>query len=324
MSRQIQLLVVSDIHFAGDAERARGHPRAGLTRDPVKLALMTAWDRFVWLRDPLAHGPLLDRFLAEAPMADHVIANGDFSVDSANVGVSDDASLASAQECLGKLRARFGGRLLATIGDHELGKESLLGGRGGMRLASWPRTVGNLGLQPFWRVDVGRYVLLGVTSSLVGLEILRHDVLPGETAGWEALRTEHLRQVSATFASLEPGQRVLLFCHDPSALPFLLESPDVRARLGQIERTVVGHLHSGLFLGAGRILGGMPRVGFLGTTIRRWTVALNRARNWRPFRVVLCPALAGIELTRRGGFLTATINVEGREPVRFIRHILPR
>jgi len=324
MSRPPTLVVVSDIHYAGAAEKARGHPRAGLTTNPALNAFMHVWDRVLWMRDPLAHNHLLDRFLDGAADADWVVANGDFCCDSACVGVSDDAAFASAAECLGKLRARFGDRLLATIGDHELGKTSFVGGKGGMRLASWPRTVKGLGLKPFWRVEAGARVLIGVTSSLIGLEVLRPDALPEELGEWERLRAAHLREVDAAFAALDPQQRVLLFCHDPSALPFLLDVPNVRARVGQIERTVVGHLHSRLIFWKSRLLAGMPRIGFLGSTFRRWTTALNRARLWQPFHPVLCPALAGIELTKRGGWLESELVPGADRPVEFRLHPLKR
>lgn len=324
MFATVRLLVVSDIHFAGDAEKARGHPRDGLTRHPLKLALMRTWDRLVWMPDPLAHNGLLDRFLSDAPSADVVVANGDFSVDSANIGMSDGAAYASAAECLEKLRGRFGAKLHATIGDHELGKKSLLGNRGGMSMASWPRTIDGLGLKPFWRLQIGRYVLIGVTSSLIGLPILRQDTLPGEYADWEKLRAEHLRQIDAVFAELKPDERVLLFCHDPSALPFLIESPNLSERIGQIERTVIGHLHSGFFLWHGRMLAGMPTIGFMGHTVRRLSTALNRARHWRRFNVILCPALAGIELTRSGGWLSAQLDPAAERPAEFKLHPLRR
>src|ERR1043166_5292304 len=114
MSRELPLCVVSDIHYAGEAERARGHPRANLTRNPFLMAFMRTWDRVLWMRDPLAHNHLLDRFIAGASGADMVIANGDFSCDSACIGMWDDAAFASAAECLGKLRSHFGSRFHAT------------------------------------------------------------------------------------------------------------------------------------------------------------------------------------------------------------------
>ena len=53
--------------------------------------------------------------------ADRVIASGDFSCDSAFVGVSDVAARESALACPGRLRARCGGQFHAVIDDHELG-----------------------------------------------------------------------------------------------------------------------------------------------------------------------------------------------------------
>jgi hypothetical protein len=51
------------------------------------------------------------------------------------------------------------------------------------------------------------------------------------------------------------------------------------------------------------------------------TTALNQARCWKHFRPVLCPALAGIELHKRGGYLTLKLSDEG---VRVQRHKLRR
>ena len=78
------------------------------------------------------------------------------------MGVSDDAAFESAQECLGKLRAKFGDRARFTIGDHEIGKLSLFGGHGGMRLSSLTRAAESLGIKPFWQLIIGNYLLMGV------------------------------------------------------------------------------------------------------------------------------------------------------------------
>jgi len=74
---------------------------------------------------------LLDGFLDRAGTPDWVIANGDYSCDSAYLGLSDPAAYESAALCLQRLRDRFAGRLLAIMGDHELGKRSMAGGFGG-------------------------------------------------------------------------------------------------------------------------------------------------------------------------------------------------
>ena len=306
--------IVSDIHYAAPAEQARrGHEERAIPRLWLR-SLVRAFRRHVWLRDPLAHNHLLDRFLAIAAGADFVVANGDYSCDSGFVGVSDDAALSSAVLCLGKLRQQFPDRLAVVFGDHELGKMSLFGGQGGLRLASWQRLVGELGLPPFWRRRFGRYELLGVVSTLVALPVFAPETLPGETTIWEQLRTEHLAQISRAFADLPPDHRVILFCHDPSALPFLLESEPLRQRLGQIELTIIGHLHTGLVLRLSRVMSGLPTIGFLGNSVRRMSTALRQARAWRPFHVRLCPSLAGSELLKDGGFCFLTLDPEARQP----------
>lgn len=324
MSRCVSVLVVSDIHYAGAEEQSRGQPRVALSNNRLLQTMMLAWDRLVWVRDPLAHNHLLDRFIEAAGPAEWVVANGDYACDAACVGVSDDAALASAKECLHRLRGHFGRRLRATLGDHELGKTSFVGGKGGMRLGSWSRAVGELDIRPFWQIEVGRYVLLGVASPLIGLEVYRPDALAEEWPEWERLRTRHVAEVGAAFQQLSPGHRVVLFCHDPSALPYLLHLPPVAARLAQIELTVVGHLHSEWFLRQARRLAGFPTVTWLGPTVRRWTQGLNAARHWQDFNVALCPSLAGIELDRCGGWLTLELDPDGGQPIHVIRHQMRR
>jgi hypothetical protein len=304
------LTVVSDIHYAGPAEAALGHPRAGLGSSAWQNAFMRAWDRWIWLHDPLGHNGLVEEFLARVPTVGRVVANGDFALDTAAVGMSDPAALASAQECLGKLRRGLGDRLRATIGDHELGKLTFVGGKGGLRLASWHATTGDLGLAPFWEERIGNLVLIGVTSSVVGLDLLRPDALAHEWSEWVQLRAAHQRAIGEAFSRLSADERVILFCHDPSALPFLREIPEVERNLARIERTVVGHLHSRIVFATCRVLAGVPRTALLGTTVQRWTAALNRVRAWRPFKPVLCPSLAGIELAGHGGWLELSLDAE--------------
>jgi hypothetical protein len=324
MGKTCTVGIVSDIHYAGAAERARGHDYEyrGLP-NPFLRGLVRFHRHFIWLRRPLEQNHLLDRFLERAEHFDYAVANGDYSCDSAFLGLSDDAAFQSAQECLGKLREKFGERLRATFGDHELGKVSFFGARGGMRLAGWRRSR-ELGLEPFWQLEIGNYVLMGILSSLVALPVFEADMLPEERSEWERLRAEHLSDIRQAFASLRPDQRVLLFSHDPTALPFLARDEIIRGRLGQIEQTVIGHLHSNLIFWKGRALAGMPRISFLGHTAKRLSSALQEARHWKPFKVRLCPALAGIELLKDGGYLTAEIDPEAKEPARFKLHPVAR
>ena len=57
---------------------------------------------------------------------------------------------------------------------------------------------------------------------------------------------------------------------------------------------------------------------------KRLTTALHESRYWKCFRVRLCPALAGIELLKDGGFYTAQLDPDAGRPVQFTFHRLPR
>ncbi len=318
MSRIVRLGIVSDIHYAGPREQLRGNDYE--YRDLKNFFVrnfVRNYRHFFWLRKPLDQNHLLDQFMAAGDRFDFVVANGDYSCNSAFVGVSDDAACESAGIALTKLRERFGDKLRTTWGDHELGKTSFFGGRGGMRLTSWQRARTELGLAPFWRWELGNYVVMGVASSLIGLPVFEPDTLPEERAEWWKLREEHLAQIREGFAAVKPGQRVLFFVHDPTALPFLWREEAVRAKLDQIEATVIGHLHSKLILWKSRLLSGMPRLSFLGHTTKRLSSALREAKYWRPFKIQLCPALSGIELLKDGGYLEAEVDATGAKAIRF-------
>lgn len=325
MPERLRLGIVSDIHYACAAEQARGanYEYAGIHNPLLRLALRF-YRHFFWLRDPLHQNYLVDKFLAAAGGLDYLVANGDYSCNTASLGVSDEAACESVRECLAKLRQPYGGRFRANFGDHELGKVSLIGGRGGMRLTSWHCAVRDLGLEPFWQVSLGSYRMIGIVSSLVALPTFEADTLPEEREEWRTLRAAHLDQIRRAFFELPPDARVLLFCHDPTALPFLLREPLVAAKLGQLEQTIIGHLHSNLILWKSRLLAGMPKLGFLGHTASRLSAALREARDWRSFRVRLCPSLAGIELLKDGGYLTAELDPDARQPARFELHRIKR
>jgi hypothetical protein len=193
-----------------------------------------------------------------------------------------------------------------------------------MRLAGWHRSVDDLRIEPFWQLDLGRYALIGVTSSLIALPLLSADVLPAERSEWERLREQHLAQIRTVFTALAPDRRVMLFCHDPTALPFLGREEAVRSKLPQIEHTIIGHLHSNLYLWKSRMLAGMPAIKFLGPSLKKMSAALNEARLWQPFNVKLCPSLAGIELLKDGGYFTVKLDAEAKHPARFTFHPLKR
>jgi hypothetical protein len=325
MSRSIRIGIISDIHYASKAEQARGGDfELACVPNPLLRLFVRFYRHCIWLRDPMQKNYLLDKFLETDSRFDYLVANGDYSCDSAYAGLSDDAAFQSASECVQKLREAYSGRLELTFGDHELGKLSLFGGRGGMRLASWRRAVEQLRMEPVWRREFGRYVLVGVVSSLIALPVFEPDLLAEEKEEWAALRRAHLQEIGTVFNRLSSSERVLLFCHDPTALPFLAREAAVQARLGQIEQTIIGHLHSDLILFKSRCLAGLPRLTFLGHTAQRLSSALREARHWRPFHVRLCPSLAGLELLKDGGYLSVKIDPEAQAPAHFTRHRLPR
>jgi hypothetical protein len=79
--------IVSDIHYAGTAERARGNDyESHSIANPLLRIFPRLYQDFIWLRNPLDQGPQLDRFLNEIGSVDYVIANGDYSCDSGFVG----------------------------------------------------------------------------------------------------------------------------------------------------------------------------------------------------------------------------------------------
>ena len=321
----VTIAILSDIHHAGAIEHARGEDYEFCRiANPLLRYVARAYRHLIWLRHPLDQGRQLDRFLAEIGPVDYVVANGDYSCDTAFVGVSDPGSCQSAQECLGKLRGKFGDRVRFTFGDHELGKLSLFGGNGGMQLASWHCATRQLGLEPFWKLPIGRYLLLGVASPLIALPANQADMPPSEWPEWQSLREAHLAEIRAVFEALQPEQRVILFCHDPTALPFLWQEESVRRRLSQVEQTVIGHLHTRLILWKSRLLSGIPPVRFLGRSTLRFTSALHRANHWWPFRVRLCPALSGIELLNDGGYYVVKIDPAAKRSAKFAFHPLPR
>ena len=322
MSARVRVAIVSDIHYASTAEAARkNHTYAPIT-NPLRRWLTRQYRHWIWMRDPFAHNHLLDRFCSETSSADFAIANGDYSCDSAYVGVSDDAAFQSARECLGKLRLTFGAKLRASFGDHEIGKKMMSADCGGLRVASYRRAIDELLLDPLWKLQVGRYVFIGVTSTLLALPVYEAEALPEEVPTWRRLREEHVQEIHRTFAAISPEKRILLFCHDPSALPFLWKESVIRSRVNQIERTIIGHLHSPAVYRQSLLLAGMPTIGFLGHTPLRLSRALREARDWKPFKPLLCPSIAGIQIRKDGGYFIIELDPSGATPPRFDFHPL--
>jgi hypothetical protein len=319
---RLKFLVCSDIHYASEAEKTRVGYEASAVANPLARTVLKFYRRYYWLRDPFAHNHLLERVTNPPFEPDWVIANGDYSCDSAFIGVSDPPSLQSAKESLGALRARFPGKVLAVFGDHELGKMSLLGNAGGLRLKSFEVAQTELGLEPIWTRRFGKYVLVGITSTLAAMPIYERETLEAESAQWLELARQHLHAIEAVFNALREDDRVLLFCHDPTALPFLWELAGVRKHIHQVERTIIGHLHSPIILNKSRILSGLPRITFMGQAIRRMSSALSKARDWKHFKVLLCPSLAGLQITKHGGFYEMRIEPDGNGAAKFHFHAI--
>jgi hypothetical protein len=323
----LRLALASDIHFAGPIEQARGED-TDLLRipNPIQRTALRCWRHFFWMRHPLGNNSLLPTFLHQAQDhgCTHAVINGDYAADTASLGLSDPGTFESASLCLDLLHQAFPNRLRLVLGDHELGKLSFFGHYGGLRLESWHRATRDLQIQPLWTWNIGAYRLIAVTSTLVALPLFARDILPAEQADWEMLRAEHLNAISRAFEQTDARQRILLFCHDPSALPFLETLPAVRQRLLQLELTVIGHLHSEWILWKSRVLAGMPRIPWLGSSIERMSAALRNARTWQRFRVRLCPSLAGIQIERGGGWVLLELDPSGSTPCRWNRHRLQR
>jgi Calcineurin-like phosphoesterase len=317
----MRILVLSDVHYACDAEQARRGHEARAVGNPAFAAAVFVWRHFIWLRDPLAHNHRLAQILKANPSPDLVVANGDFTVDSAFVGISDDAALTSARHVVGELRRQFGTRLKTTIGDHDLGKKSLFGGVGGPRFLSWERCRSVLEFEPVWQKEAGAYSLIGVPSTVVALPVFLPEIPNEEHHRWVTAHNECMDDIARAFASVQPGRRIILFVHDPTALPFLLRIPEVATRLECIETTVIGHLHSRLVLRTAQALSGIPHVKGIGHTIHRYTAALREARCWKQFNVLLCPSPPGLQCLKDGGYLHLNLDESGRTPLstQFIR-----
>ena len=313
LDRSYRIVIASDIHYAGPLEQARGDYESRVIPNSIQRRLIHAYRKYIWLDRPQTHAVMLDRFLETAPDADAAVILGDLSCDSAFIGVADDAAFESTQICLQKLRRRFSNRVLVAIGDHDLGKTSLAGGAGGPRFASYQRITTELALEPFWHHTLGQVHLIGLTSTLVALPVFRPELLPEEIPLWEEARRAQIQQFRETLQRLPDNARWILCLHDPTALPFLAELPELQTRFSQLEATLIGHLHTPLILRLSHLLAGIPPIRFLGSAIRRMTTALRRARLWKPFRPRLCPSLTGIQLLKDGGFWTVTFPEDGSQ-----------
>jgi len=322
MNGKFKIVLVSDIHYACELERQRKDFEDRGVPNPFLRPIAKMYRHFVWLRDPLNHYDKFYRFLEKSPDADFCIALGDYTCDTAYVGISDDLTFASAKECIDKLRGKYA-NFKGLIGDHELGKLSLFGGVGGLRLASYKRAVEELKLEPYWKFYIGNYVLIGITSTVVAMPIFKVEALETEVHGWMTLHQEHICKICSFFEEIDGDKKIILFCHDPSALSILGDLPVIQRRFDRIEMTIIGHLHSNAVFKASEYFAGMPQISFLGHTPRRLSKAMQKARVWKHFKVRLCPSLSGIQLFKDGGFCELTLSLNGNVPADLQFHHLP-
>ena len=320
--KNFRILIITDIHYACEQERARGDYESRTVSNPLLRFLLKQYRHFIWRRDPFAWNHYVERFIQRAGEADLIIGNGDYCCDSAFIGVADDPSLMSARQCLVKLRDVFGEKFIGIIGDHDIGKKSMFGGFGGMHPDSWKRCLGELNLSAFFQLEFGRHVLMGLNSTLIGLPSNLADCSSEDVNVWEQKRNTHLETIRDALENTGKDQRLLFFIHDPSALPHLAKFDWVRKHFHRLDGTFVGHLHSEIIIKMSRLLAGMPRIHVLGHTALKLSTALQEAREWEPFKVHLVPAPGGIQICKRGGFGEILIPVDGQDPVEFKIHSL--
>lgn len=329
----MKLAVISDIHVLGPSElkAARdAHDRAhnGLPpwrrrwRKGLHNVRSRFWNGRLELREP-AFRHALARLLEYDP--DWVICNGDFGGDYGGTGLSNDATFDSAGAAVRLMRDLFNGSCRFVFGDHDLGKYSTMLREGGIRINSLERGEKALGIPSFWHVVDEDYHLIGVNSSLCTLDLFLPEALTHEVPEWERRRAEHIELISHAFDGLPRHARVILFCHDPSALTALAQVPVVQRRLGHIELTVVGHYHNP---------GLLKLVKLAQRTTRNWNprypVARIIARGlqgmdvWRQFKPVVCPSTFGTGHHMAGGLLLIEKDAGGALVTRKLRLPRPR
>ncbi|MDG1890898.1 MAG: hypothetical protein P8L18_06260 [Verrucomicrobiota bacterium] len=319
---RFRVFILSDVHYASEQERDRGDYEAPTVSNGPLRFFLKQYRRRLWRRDPFACNHYVDRFIAAVHEGDLIIGNGDYCCDSAFIGVSDDPSLRSAEECLEKLHGAFGNRFVGLIGDHDLGKKCMSGAVGGMRLESYKRCIDSLHLNAFFKVELGHYALVGMNSTLIGLPEWIADCPEEERESWICLREAHLSEIRRAMGQLTEKQRLLFFLHDPSALPHLAEFAWIREQWPRLDGTFIGHLHSELIHGLSHLFAGMPRIHGLGHTALKISTALQKARTWKPFKVHLVPAPSGIECWKKGGFGEICLGSEAGEGMSFKVHSL--
>ncbi len=307
----MRLAVISDIHVLGPSEHERARE---LTRDLARQhgLVRGVWRRFLhgarnrfWNWRPESRRACFMKALEDMQNwhPDWVIANGDYGGDAEGIGLSHEKTYESAAGVITLMREVFPDRCHFIFGDHDIGKYSTAMRQGGIRLASMDVGEQRLGIRSFWHEQAGSFDLIGINSSLITLDHFLPEALTEEIPEWRRRREEHESRVTETFAALDTNARVILFCHDPSALGILAHNPAIRDKLPQIELTVLGHLHEP------RLLSLIQRLPRLPDWTPRYPVAriiregLRSADTWSLFNPIVCPSPFGTGHHLSGGLL---------------------
>lgn len=324
----MRVAVISDMHVLGPGEAERLQ-RIAFDLGARHSFLARKWNRALlrlrrrlWNWHPEFRETVFLKALDDIARfdADRIVANGDYGGDAVGVGVSDAASFESVRRVVDLLRNTFPDRCRFVIGDHELGKHSTELRRGGIRIESLRRCAEELALPPWWMEQAGPFHLVGLASTLLALDLFLPEAAPDEVAAWREWRDRQRDWLRAAFAALPADARVLLFLHEPAALSFLDEIPEVRARRPHIERTILGHLHAPGLLPWLRLLARMPRLNSRYPVARIISHGARGAHRWSAFRPVVCPAVFGAGHYFSGGLLFLETDRSGRLHIR--RHRL--
>ena len=307
----MRLAIISDIHVLGPGEHEKDRELMdalstgrGRMRSVGRRFLHRARRRF-WNWHPESRRACFLKALEEIQLyhPDWVVANGDYAGDAGGVGLSDESTYESAAGVITLMREIFPDRCHFMFGDHDIGKYSTAIRQGGIRLASLQRGEDILGIRSFWQEQIEDIHLIGINSSLITLDFFLPEALTEEIPEWNRRRQQHEQQVTEAFSALPSDERVILFCHDPSALGLLIQHPVIRERKEQIALTVLGHLHQPHLLTLVQRLPRMPGWTPKYPVARIMTEGLRSAKTWRHFNPIVCPSPFGTGQHVSGGVL---------------------
>lgn len=307
----MRLAVISDIHVLGPGEHERDR-EVEASLGAGRGWMRTGWRHFLhrarrrfWNWHPESRRTCFLKALEEmhAYDPDWVIANGDYGGDALGVGLSDEATYESAAGVITLIREIFPDQCHFIFGDHDIGKYSTGLRQGGIRLESLDLGEQKLGIRSFWQEQVEDIKIIGVNSSLITLDHFLPEALKDEIPEWQRRKAEHEELLTAAFAGLRKEDRVILFCHDPSALGVLIENPAIEKCLSQIEMTVLGHLHEPRLLTLVQRLPVVPSWKPKYPVARIISEGIKSARTWARFNPIICPSPFGTGHHLAGGVL---------------------